>query len=166
LTPRASTGSPAPGLPPFERVVSEHGPAVLRFCAAQVGPARAEDCFQETMLAALRAYDGLRDPPAIRAWLLSIAARKAIDEHRAHARAPQPTGDVDALAGGEHAPGGHETLWEHVRALPAQQRRAVTLRYRADLTHAEIAAVMQTSEPAARRNVFEGLKRLRRDFRP
>ena len=35
------------------------------------------------------------------------------------------------------------------------------LRYRADLTHAEIARVMGTSEPAARRNVFEGLERLR-----
>jgi DNA-directed RNA polymerase specialized sigma24 family protein len=37
-------------LPPFEHVVELHGPAVLRFCVAQVGPARAEDCFQDTML--------------------------------------------------------------------------------------------------------------------
>jgi DNA-directed RNA polymerase specialized sigma24 family protein len=37
----------------------------------------------------------------------------------------------------------------------------VTLRYLGDLTHAEIAEVMGTSEAAARRNVFEGLSRLR-----
>jgi len=37
----------------------------------------------------------------------------------------------------------------------------VTLRYLADLSHGEIAEVMQTSEDAARRNVFEGLRRLR-----
>jgi DNA-directed RNA polymerase specialized sigma24 family protein len=37
----------------------------------------------------------------------------------------------------------------------------VTLRYLADLSHREIAEVMETSEDAARRNVFEGLRRLR-----
>jgi len=60
---------PPEALPPFERVVDQHGPAVLRFCAARVSPERAEDCFQETMLAALRAYDALRDPEAVAGWL-------------------------------------------------------------------------------------------------
>ena len=41
-------------LPPFERVVELYGPALLRYCAAQVGSERAEDCLQETLLAALR----------------------------------------------------------------------------------------------------------------
>jgi RNA polymerase sigma factor (sigma-70 family) len=136
---------------------------VLRFCAAQVGRERAEDCFQETMLAALRAYGQLRDPQAIRPWLFSIAARKAVDAHRAHGRAPQPTDAVDTLAVAEDTALRDEALWEQVRALPDKQRQAVTLRYRADLTHAEIAEVMQTTEPAARRNVFEGLRRLRKD---
>ena len=44
-----------------------------------------------------------------------------------------------------------------VRALPDKQRQAVALRFLADLSHAEIAEAMGTSEPAARRNVFEGL---------
>ncbi len=138
-----------------------HGPAVLRFCVGRLGPERAEDAFQETMLSALRAYDDVRDPGAIRAWLFSIAARKASDIHRAHARTPQPTEVVDTAAVAEDAPPHDETLWDHVRALPDKQRHAVILRYRADLTHAEIAQVMGTSEPAARRNVFEGLERLR-----
>ena len=150
-------------LPPFDRVVEAHGPAVLRFCAAQAGRERAEDCFQETMLAALRAYGHVRDPQAIRAWLFSIAARKAIDAHRSSARAPQPTEDAEALAVSEDTTLRDEALWEEVRALPGKQRQAIFLRYRADLTHAEIAQVMQTSEPAARRNVFEGLRRLRND---
>jgi DNA-directed RNA polymerase specialized sigma24 family protein len=38
----------------------------------------------------------------------------------------------------------------------------VALRYLADLSHREIAAIMQTTEAAARRNVFEGVARLRR----
>ena len=44
------------------------------------------------MISALRAYDTVRDPRAVKAWLFSIAARKAIDAHRATARAPIPAG--------------------------------------------------------------------------
>jgi RNA polymerase sigma factor (sigma-70 family) len=148
-------------LPPFEQVIELHGQAVLRFCAAQVGGERAEDAFQETMLAALRAYDTVRDPAAIRSWLFAIAARKAVDAHRGRARDPEPmaepepppvSGDVAAFDPG---------IWRLVGTLPAKQRSAVGLRYLADLSHAEIAEVMETSVEAARRNVFEGLRRLR-----
>ena len=148
-------------LPPFEQVVELYGPAVLRFCVGRVGPGRAEDAFQETMLSALRAYDDVRDPEAIRSWLFSIAARKAIDTHRSRARAPQPVENLEPPAGARDAPALDDEVWGRVRALPEKQRQAVTLRYMADLSHREIADVMQTSEPAARRNVFEGLRRLR-----
>lgn len=149
------------GLPPFERLVELHGPALLRFCAVKAGPDRADDCFQETMLAALRAYGEVRDPAAVRSWLFSIAVRKAIDGHRAAARAPLPTASVEALAGAEEPACRDEALWARVRVLPDKQRQALTLRYLADLTHGEIAEAMGTSEPAARRNVFEALRRLR-----
>lgn len=151
------------GLPPFERVVERFGPALLRFCAAQVGPERAEDCFQETMLAALRGYGEVRDPGAVRSWLFSIAARKAIDSHRAQARAPQPVEDLERLAATQEPTYRDEALWAQVRRLPDKQRQAVTLRYLADLPHREIGAIMETTEAAARRNVFEGLTRLRKD---
>jgi RNA polymerase sigma factor (sigma-70 family) len=155
-----------PQLPPFEQIIELHGQAVLRFCAVQAGSARAEDCFQETMLAALRAYDQVRDPSAIRSWLFSIAARKAIDEHRGRVRAPEPVADLEMPAGSDAAPGLDDGLWGLVRSLPGKQRSAVALRYLTDLSHAEIAEVMGTSEDAARRNVFEGLKRLRAQLEP
>jgi RNA polymerase sigma factor (sigma-70 family) len=159
MTPASRTqGSP---LPPFERVVELHGPALLRFCAVQVGAARADDCFQESMLAALRAYSGLRDVDAIRPWLFSIAARKAIDFHRASSRTPDATVEVEQLAATEPPEPRDESLDARIRGLPEKQRQAVTLRYFADLSHREIAAIMETSEDAARRNVFEGLNRLR-----
>ncbi|MDX6571379.1 MAG: hypothetical protein QOC86_535, partial [Gaiellales bacterium] len=82
-------------LPPFEHVIELHGPAVLRFCAAQAGSERAEDCFQETMLAALRAYDTVREPSAVRSWLFSIAQRKAVDAHRTRAREPEPVAEPE-----------------------------------------------------------------------
>jgi len=146
---------------PFERVVELHGPALLRFAAAQAPTGRADDVFQETMLAALRAYDQVRDPGSVRAWLFSIAARKAIDAHRDTARAPQPVPDPDPATGAAEAGSVAGSIWAHVRRLPEKQREAVALRFLGDLSHREIAQVMQTSEAAARRNVFEALKRLR-----
>jgi RNA polymerase sigma factor (sigma-70 family) len=152
-------------LPPFERVIELHGPALLRFCIAEAGPARADDCFQETLLAALRAYPRLRDPRAVRGWLFSIAARKAIDLQRGEARAPRPAEECEPGDFGCEAPERDPALWARVRALPPKQRQAVTLRYVADLSHADIAEAMGTSEAAARRNVFEGLARLRKALR-
>jgi RNA polymerase sigma factor (sigma-70 family) len=151
-------------LPPFERVLEEHGRAVLRFCVAEVGSERADDCFQETMLAALAAYPELRDPGAVRGWLIAIAARKAIDLHRASVRAADAVEDIDSVARSEAsdtARADDAGLWARIARLPDKQRRALTLRYAADLSHREIASVMQTSEAAARRNVFEALARLR-----
>jgi RNA polymerase sigma factor (sigma-70 family) len=148
-------------LPPFEAVIELHGRAVLRFCVAQTGSERGEDVFQETMLAALRAYDEVRDPGAIGSWLFSIAARKAVDSHRGRARAPEPVADPEPPPVDDGAVLRDDGIWRLVRSLPGKQRTAVTLRYLADLSHREIAEVMQTSEAAARRNVFEGLTRLR-----
>jgi DNA-directed RNA polymerase specialized sigma24 family protein len=55
-------------------------------------------------------------------------------------------------------------VWERVHALPAKQRAAVLLRFAGDLTHAEVAIAMGTSEEAARRNAFEGLRKLRQEM--
>ena len=155
----------ASGLPAFERVLEEHGPPLLRFCAAQARPDGAEDVFQETMLSALRAYDELRDPASIRSWLYSIAARKAIDSHRAQARAPEPLADPEPPSRTDDDIAFiDDAVWAPVRGLPDKQRQAVTLRFLGDLSHREIAAVMATSEAAARRNVFEAIRRLRGDL--
>jgi RNA polymerase sigma factor (sigma-70 family) len=109
---------------------------------------------------------GLRDPGGIKTWLFSIAARKAIDAHRASVRALAPTDEIDeqAVAPAPAAPAGEDDIWEQVRALPDKQRHAVTLRFRGDLVHREVADAMGTTEAAARRNVYEGLERLRKDM--
>jgi RNA polymerase sigma factor (sigma-70 family) len=151
--------------PPFEQVIELHGPAVLRFCTAQAGLDRAEDVFQETMIAALRAYDDVRDIGAIRSWLFAIASRKAVDAHRARARAPEPVADPEPTPAADDLELPDRAIWREVRVLPPKQREAVALRYVADLSHREIAEAMGTSEAAARRNVYEGLERLRTNVR-
>jgi RNA polymerase sigma factor (sigma-70 family) len=147
-------------LPPFQEVLDRYGRDVLRVCAAVAGPAHADDCYQETMLAALSAYPTLRDPSVVRSWLLRIASNKAIDAHRTRARQPVPVADPDPGPAPEREPADAE-LWERVRELPDKQRVAVAYRFVADLAYREIGDAMGTSEDAARRNVFEGLRRLR-----
>jgi len=60
--------------------------------------------------------------------------------------------------------GGDEELWSAVRALPAKQRAAVVLRFVNDLSHREIAGVLDSSEAAARQNLREGLSKLREEW--
>ena len=116
------------------------------------------------MLAALRAYEQVREAGAIRAWLFAIAVRKAIDGQRDEIRAPRPVEASAPLAVAAEAAPRDDALWKAVRALPDKQRRAVSLRYLADLSHREIGEVMGTTEASARRNVFEGVSRLKRDL--
>src|SRR3954453_8343914 len=75
---------------PFEEIVAQHGPTVLRVCRALLARPDAEDAWSETFLAALRAYPELPPDANIEAWLVTIPHRKAIDAGRADGRRPQP----------------------------------------------------------------------------
>lgn len=147
------------GAAPFQRLIDEHARAVAAFLAGMLRAADAEDALQETYLAALAAYDRFdgRNP---RAWLLTIARRKAIDAHRAERRRPDGGGDPDEHAA-PGAPPDHREIWAAVAALPPKQREAVVLRFAADLRYREVGAAMGISEAAARRNVHEAITKLR-----
>ncbi|HEY7255257.1 MAG TPA: sigma-70 family RNA polymerase sigma factor [Solirubrobacterales bacterium] len=149
-------------LPPFQELIDEHSGVVMATLRGAVGRADAEDCFQETFLAALRAYPRLRDTRNLRGWLLTIAHRKAIDHHRANGRRPLPVADPVEVAPPDPEPDGG--IWELVGALPPKQRAAVALRFGADLPHSEIAAALGCSPAAARRSLHEGIKRLRKEL--
>jgi len=151
-------------LPPFQTVLDEHSGAVMAILQGAVGRDGAEDCFQETFLAALRAYPRLDHADNLRGWLLTIAHRKAIDHHRARGRNPLPVAEVEEVAVEDGIPERDEELWAAVGALPPKQRAAVALRYGSDLPHSEIGAALGCSPEAARRNLHEGLKRLRKEL--
>ena len=148
-------------LPPFEDVVRTHSSTVWRVCRALLGPVEADDAWSETFLAALRAYPDLRPGSNVEAWLVTIAHRKAIDQHRVRSRAPMPVPELpeptpttmDSESDGE--------VWAALKALPFTQRAAVTYHHVAGLPYAEIAAILGNSEAAARRAAADGIKALR-----
>ena len=151
---------------PFEAIVADHGPVVLRVCRALLGPIEADDAWSETFLAALRAYPELRAGSNVRGWLVTIAHRKAIDQLRARTRAPEPAGDLpDGRPGGDPGPEPADTeLHGALAALPYKQRGAVVYRYLADLSYAEVGSLLECSAAAARRNAADGIARLRRHY--
>lgn len=150
---------------PFQRFLDEQREPVFRFLVASVGRDAADDCFQETFLSAMRAYPKLRAGSNHRAWVMTIAHRKAMDHHRARARNAIPVEDVPEVAVHD-APLADAETWARVRGLPPKQKAAVLLRYAGDLTHAEVAVALGCSEEAARRSAHEGLKKLRQEMSP
>jgi RNA polymerase sigma factor (sigma-70 family) len=155
-------------LPPFQTLLDAHGRDVHRFLIATIGREEADDCYQETWLAAMRAYPRLSDARNLHGWILTVAHRKALDRLRARKRAPVAVAAVPETPTTD-APRAVETdpkLWEAVRGLPPKQRTAVAMRFVADAGYAEISTAMGISQDAARRNVHEGLTRLRKEYRP
>ena len=154
-------------LPPFQAVLDSHRGDLYRFLVASVGPSEADDCFQDTVIAAMRAYPRLNHGRNLRAWLLRIGQRKAIDAHRARSRRPLPVEHLpERPAPAAAVADGEAELWTAVRALPTKQRAAVFCRSVLGMPYAELADLLGSSEEAARRNVHEGLKRLREEWRP
>jgi len=143
-------------IPPFEVFYETHCSEVLGVLRRKLGVDRAEDAFQETFLRALRAYDRLDHGEHLRAWVLTIATRVAIDAHR---RA-QPHAEVPEVTHEDSRPA-YEDLGELTDGLPPKERAAVVLRYGYDLTYDQIAAALGSSPDAARQAASAGVRRLR-----
>src|SRR3954466_14283147 len=112
-------------LPPFQTLLDEHAADVMGMLRGAVGRTDAEDCFQETFLAALRAYPRLDDDRNLRGWLLTIAHRKAIDHHPGRKRRRDPVGEAPEVPVTDREPSAG--VWHAVAALPPKQRTAVAL---------------------------------------
>jgi RNA polymerase sigma factor (sigma-70 family) len=152
--------TPVRGVPPFELFYREHRDAVYGFLAGKVGRAGAEDAFQETFLRALRGYASLRDARNLRAWVLTIAGRVALDEFRRR----RPAAAVPDVGGPDPEPA-YAELAGLTDGLPHTERAAIVLRYGYDMTYEDIGAALGSSAEAARQAASSGVRRLRRRTR-
>ncbi|WP_154606216.1 MULTISPECIES: RNA polymerase sigma factor [Arthrobacter] len=161
-------------VPPFEVLVASHGATVLRVCRALVGVQEADDVWQESFLAALRAYPASGNVRNWEAWLVAIARNKAMDHHRAAGRLPVPASDDGpeaagclAAAGGDdvvrsvEAGQDADRVWAALAKLPPKQREAVVYHHLAGLAYAEVAGLLGNSEASARRAASDGMRSLR-----
>jgi RNA polymerase sigma-70 factor, ECF subfamily len=125
--------------------------------------ALAEDVTIDTLLTAFERGGSIRDDDALRAWLLRVAANKALTARRSGGRIvdltvvpdQQQTGDLAAEASDRIA------LLGAVAALPIQMRAAVVLRYYADLPVEGVAAALGKSPNTIKAQLQAALDRLR-----
>jgi RNA polymerase sigma factor (sigma-70 family) len=143
-------------VPPFESFYEEHRDAVLNELRRVLGRDQAEDAYQETFLRALRGYGHLRHADNLRAWVLTIARRVAVDQLR---RREAPSPPVEPATDERPA---YAELSELADGLPSKERAAVVLRYGYDLSYSAIGAALGSSEQAARQAASAGVRRLRR----
>lgn len=152
---------------PFEELIDEHGPVVMRVARALLGAADAEEAWSDTFLVALEAYPRLRPNSNVRGWLVTIAHRKAIDQLRGTARRPVPTDRLPerASVGDDGFVDRDADLSRALEGLPFKQRAAVAYHHIAGLPYAEVGALIDSSEAAARRSAADGIASLRRIYR-
>lgn len=122
--------------------------------------ALAEDVLMDTLLSALDKAPSLRDPAALRPWLLRIATNHALGRRRREARVAYlavvpdtPVSDAD--------PDDRVVLLEALERLPARTRAAVALHYYADLPVADVAAAMGTSPNTVKTQLRRALETMR-----
>lgn len=74
---------------PFAEVVRENLDRLYGYCVHLTGHrADAEDLLQDALIRAMGAYDGLRDPAAVKTWLFTVVTNCARDRWRARGREP------------------------------------------------------------------------------
>lgn len=150
------------GREPFERVVAAHGRTVWRVCRGLLRQHDAEDAWAETMLAALNAYDRLTPGSDVRAWLVTIAHRKAVDVLRAGNRTAIPVGELPEEPSRTGLPGRRDLdLWAALATLPERQRFAVVQHHLGGLPFVQVAELTGGSADAARKAASDGVRRLR-----
>lgn len=154
-------------LPPFQELVDAHWREVARLAHALAGSNGGDDVAQQAWTQALAAYPRLRRADNLRAWLLTITHRCAMDHHRAAARVtpvaepPEPPSPASSVTGATGEPAAD--LWDRVAHLPLRQREVIALRFVGDLDHAGIAAALGISTVMSRRVLSDALAALRLD---
>lgn len=136
----------------------------------------AEDLAQEVFLRAYQAFKSLRPDSNHRAWLYKIATNCA---YTAMKRGQRQAGrSVPLLDETQQAPGDADqtpyrqavlnetlaTLRGAISTLPAKQRAALILRHVQGLDYVEIALALGCSQDSARANVYQAVRRLRREL--
>src|SRR4051812_2616652 len=118
--------------PAFTELVERHRDPLLRYIARRFGPELAEDAVQEALLSAHRALLAGTRPTDVRAWLSTIAWRRALDLTRRERDALPLGAEIAAAAAQEpEARGLQATELSRVVAafseLPERQRAALRL---------------------------------------
>ncbi|KIQ16842.1 RNA polymerase sigma factor [Rhodococcus sp. MEB064] len=153
----------------FEAIVAAHGPAMFRYARNMLrDEGLAEEVVQDAFVAAWKNLGNYRSDSALRTWLFSITAHKAIDATRR--RVPRPAEEWlfdDAVSDASDDPEVRATesgflaeLRRALASLPQVQRSCWLLREVEGMSHVEIGEVLSMSPSAVRGQVTRARRTL------
>jgi RNA polymerase sigma-70 factor (ECF subfamily) len=158
---------------------SRYAPFLFNLAAQTLDRTAAEDIVQDVFLSVWRkasTFEPQRGP--FRPWVLQIAHYRIINELRTRSRRPQIHADPEGLllAGvADGSPPVDEEAWRDYRrtavrgavaSLPQPQRQALGLAFFEDLTHEQVASVLNLPLGTAKTRIRSGLLKLRRNLAP
>ncbi len=149
----------------FDDFVIQRSTRLLRSAVLLCGHRQdAEDLLQTALVRVAGHWDDARRAPE--AYAYRVLVNLARDRHRRARRRilTLPLGEGSASAAGgdpTEVVDERDAVAQAVAALPARQREAVTLRFLADLSVAQTAAAMGTSQGAVKTHTSRALHRLR-----
>lgn len=153
---------------------ARYAPVVFGLARRALDGAAAEDVVQEvfvTVWRQARTFDSERGP--VRAWVIRIAQSRVANEIRRRRRRPQldPDPDGAVLASvPDDGPGPADAAWREYRratlraafdALPTAQRKALGLAFFEDMSHAQVASVLDVPLGTAKTRIRAALQKLR-----
>jgi RNA polymerase sigma-70 factor (ECF subfamily) len=146
----------------FNMLVDRHQQAVRAFLRGVTAYDDADDMAQETFLAVWAHARGFRGGN-VRAWLFSIAWRKAKGTQRSWFRRRRRDSEYHEAAAPTRDMGAEDRLAvrQALAALPLAQRAAVVLSFGCGLTHPEAAEALGLPLGTVKSHILRGRDRLR-----
>jgi RNA polymerase sigma-70 factor (ECF subfamily) len=147
----------------FATLIERHRPLLVASCRRMLGPGDLpEEAAQEAVIQAMLGLGRLRDPERFGAWLVGIGLNvcRHLLRRRPAVAWPPETASADPQELAEAA----EVVARvrgAVAALPAGQRRAVTLFYLAGLSQREVAAALDIDVGAVKGRLHKARRALR-----
>lgn len=152
-------------------LVAEYSAALYRVAYSVMrNSAEAEDAVQEAFLRVLKHRDKLHEIRDLRVWLVRITWNVVLDKKRRSKTRPEnddiadyarvlPSSDRRAddeiISSQEHA-----RILSLIDKLPAKERQALLLSAVEELTTAQIASVLKTTESSVRSRIFRARREL------
>lgn len=160
----AAAGAPEHSARSSEAIeyLRQDAPRLARLASGFLTDSRdVEDAVQDTLEAAWRSWDSLRDQERRRAWLTTICVRRCLRVkrwRRRHGSVPL----LDDVTAGEEA---RDVDWDLAFArLSISQRVVITLHYHHGFTLDECADLMGRHPGTVRQHLSRGLARLRQEL--
>jgi RNA polymerase sigma-70 factor, ECF subfamily len=147
----------------FAALYDRYVEKIYHYLYGRVGSTvEAEDLTSQTFVAALEALPRYQDKGYFSTWLFAIARSKVMDHFRQRKHAPLDENLAENPEILAHVSRSDEIrrLSGLVRALAEDERELIYLRYVADLSFAEMAALLGKGEEAVKKSLYRLLARM------